>query len=64
MRVKQLGKPSLRQRQLAFVIRSVLNPLTLTAGITGMSLLPVAALTHGYSHRRFLISGTKSTAAR
>ena len=43
MRGKKLGAPCSRQRQLAFVIRSVLNPLTLTAGITGMSLLPVAA---------------------
>lgn len=42
MRVKPLCQPCSRLRQLVLVIRSVLNPLTLTAGLTGLSLLPVA----------------------
>ena len=40
MRGKKLGALCSRQRQLAFVIRSVLNPLT----FTGLSLLSAAAM--------------------
>ena len=40
---KKLSMPCSRQRKLAFVIRLTLNPLTLTAGLSGLSLLSVAA---------------------